>query len=219
MVKNLSTNAYEQIKNMIFTMQLRPGEFISEEKISEILNCSRTPVREALRQLANEGLVQMPPQRQAKVSSYDKDYIRHIGVVRLEQDILSGRLAVYYGSNADFLRLKEYGDCCEKAELAGDLHVRVKNDIAFHLQIAYIGRNEVLIRNQENLYQQIYIIEYQLAEEIGQERTLKQISHHQKIIQALTERNFDLYQEYIIKHVEVFYDIDTNYLLLLKSSH
>ena len=216
MVKNLSMDAYEQIKNMIFTMQLRPGESISEEKISELLNCSRTPVREALRQLANEGLVQIHPQRQAKVSSYDKDHIRHIGVVRLEQDILSGRLAVYYGSNADFLSLREYGDCCEKAEQAGNLHIRVKNDIAFHLQIAYIGKNEILIRNQENLYQQIYIIEYQLAEEIGQEKTLKQISHHQEIIQALIERDFDRYQEYIIKHIQIFYDIDPNYLRLLK---
>jgi DNA-binding GntR family transcriptional regulator len=49
--KSMSERSYEELKKMILHLQIKPREHIQEEKITELLNCSRTPVREALRRL------------------------------------------------------------------------------------------------------------------------------------------------------------------------
>lgn len=56
---NLTTIAYESIKNMILRNEIAPGEFLSENSLALSLEMSRTPVREALKVLANENLVEI----------------------------------------------------------------------------------------------------------------------------------------------------------------
>ncbi len=65
----LSAIAYERIKDAIRNADLEPGQPLSETKLSKLLGISRTPVREAIHQLAQEGLVQIIPGRAVTVAS------------------------------------------------------------------------------------------------------------------------------------------------------
>ena len=81
MVSQVSV-AYQQIKSMIFHMQLLPGTRIPESMICEKLSISRTPIRDALRALASEGLVTIELNRGATVKDFSDDEVRKIGEIR-----------------------------------------------------------------------------------------------------------------------------------------
>src|SRR4051812_43907 len=71
-----------QIRAWILNGRLKPGERLHQEQLAVDLGVSRMPVREAIRQLAAEGLVQLIPHRGAFVSSLDPDEIRELYEVR-----------------------------------------------------------------------------------------------------------------------------------------
>ena len=74
----LADVAYQQLRDQILTGQLVHGERLAEEDIAENLGISRTPVREALRRLAAEGLVEVAPNRGASVARWESDDLLEI---------------------------------------------------------------------------------------------------------------------------------------------
>ena len=112
-MRSQSAIAYEQIKYMIFHMELLPGARIPELQLSARLDLSRTPIHDALRRLESEGLVRIGHNRGATVAVFTDEEIREIGAIRLSQDILCAQLASYYGSASDFDRLDSLSDACE----------------------------------------------------------------------------------------------------------
>ena len=69
--RSLTDRAYVALEEMICTLQLEPGEVLSEGALSETLGIGRTPVREALQRLAREGLVPVLPRRGVLVSEFN----------------------------------------------------------------------------------------------------------------------------------------------------
>lgn len=200
--KSISEQVYEQIKKMILHFEIKPGERIPEEKITEIVKSSRTPVREALRKLNEEGLVTIYPGRYSEVAYYDKDIVKKIGELRLSQDLLSCQLAIRNGSNSDFAILKEYADKCEYNAKNGNVYEQIFYDNKFHLQIAKIGRNELLFENQEKLYLKIHLIQ------ISKYADIEHINMHKDIINALYERDYKEIVKLMCIHLVKFYDIE-----------
>lgn len=204
--RKLSEKAYEQIKWMILHLELKPGDRIPEEKLAGFVNGSRTPVREALRKLSDEGLVNIYPGRFSEVAYYDEEAVKQIGVVRLSQDLLSCQLAIRNGSNADFDMLRQLAEKCEIAAKKGNVYERIAFDSEFHLQIAQIGGNKLLIQNQKKLYLLIHLI--QISKYTGVKDSITQIKHHKDIIDALYNRDSGSIKVIVCKHLQSFYDID-----------
>lgn len=209
-VSSQSTNAYQQIKDMIFQMELLPGARIPELQISAKLSISRTPIHDALRRLESEGLVTIGPNRGATVTCFSDDQIREIGTLRLSQDILSAHLASYYGSASDFDNLSHLADECEAAAASGDVYGRIRTDCSFHLAIAKISGNTQLINQQNALYQQIYLI--QVSKYTDVEHSLLQIHHHKPMVAAIRSGDAEQMRTLICQHTKDFYHIDS-YLL------
>ncbi|QGU96066.1 GntR family transcriptional regulator [Clostridium bovifaecis] len=204
--RNLSQKAYEQIKYMILHLEIKPGERIPEEKLADVVSGSRTPVREALRRLSEEGLVNIYPGRFSEVAYYDEEAVKQIGVLRLSQDLLSCQLAITNGSNADFALLNQLAEKCEIGARSGNIYERIAFDLEFHLQIAQIGANKLLIQNQKKLYMLIHLI--QISKYTSVQDSIAQIENHRDIINALYNRDFKAIKVIICKHLQSFYDID-----------
>lgn len=85
--------AYTEMKRMILKGEIRPGEPIPEVSLSESLGLSRTPVREALRQLASEGFVNAMPRRGAFVANMSIGDVRDIFALREVLDCMAVSLA------------------------------------------------------------------------------------------------------------------------------
>lgn len=78
----LSDNIYHYLWDLIASLQLEPGDKLSEVKISREFNCSRVPVREAVHRLANEGCLEIYPKRGSYVAPIDLVQMEHIRYIR-----------------------------------------------------------------------------------------------------------------------------------------
>jgi len=206
--RSLMNVAYEYIINLILRKEISPGERIQEENISKILGISRTPIREALRKLSNEGIINICLNKFYKIESFDDEFIKKLGIVRVFLDSLAAQLSIHYGSNNDFLKLKELADQCYKAAKAEDIYLSIKKDCDFHLMLCLISNNETLIKFQKELYLKVRII--QTLKYTNIKNNLESIKYHHLIVDKLLERNTEEVLKCIQRHLAIFYDLNLN---------
>ena len=102
---SLSDQAYYRIRELIVTLELAPGSLVSERELMERLELGRTPVREALRALARERLVEVYARRGMFVSSVDVRDLAGLSEVRLTLEPRAARLAAERATDADRARI------------------------------------------------------------------------------------------------------------------
>lgn len=90
---NLTEKVYEQLTDLLIRGELRPGDVITERRMAERLNASRTPIREALGRLEAEGLVYKQPSRGVTVSPFSTEAFVDILNVRQLLEAEAARLA------------------------------------------------------------------------------------------------------------------------------
>jgi DNA-binding GntR family transcriptional regulator len=99
--RSLSDQAYYRIRELIVTLELPPGSLVSERELMERLGLGRTPVREALRALARERLVEVYPRRGMFVSGVDVRDLAGLSEVRNTLEPSAARLAAERATAAD----------------------------------------------------------------------------------------------------------------------
>ena len=208
---SLTEPVYDHILNLILNMELKPGDRIPEVTIAQELGVSRTPVRNALKQLENEGLVVIYPNRFVQVATYDDEMIQ---IMRIAVDSMAVRLAIFRGSNEDFHRLRTLAEkCCIIDENAGRLE-RIRNDYLFHLQLSIIARNPVLEKYQSQFLRQMEVmLSYRFVEAMTASVT------HLMIADAIEARDEELAVKLTATHLAEFYHLKENFPFLLKNTH
>ncbi len=197
--------AYEHLLEMILNKQLMPGDKIPEVKISQELGISRTPVRDAMRRLANEGLIEIFPNRFAKVAEYSEESIRDIGVLRIALDTMAIRLAAMFSSRADCLKLKDIAEKCYEAMKAGNKKLRWSYDSEYHMELATMSRNDLLIKFQKELYLRVRYIMLHHPNPVKNEK--RHLQQHLDLADALMEHDDKKAQALIIDHLTSFYNL------------
>jgi DNA-binding GntR family transcriptional regulator len=133
------------LKQAIIAGDLRPGERLVEPLLAEQLKVSRTPVREAIFQLENEGLVERIPYRGAVVASISSRDVSEIYTIKSAIEGLAARLAC---QNVTPLQIKQLRDLLKQMEAyakKGDLDQYTGVSRSFHLQIVEIADNRWLL--------------------------------------------------------------------------
>lgn len=136
--------AYERLKDALQHAELEPGQPLSETRLSNALGISRTPVREALHQLAQEGLVQLIPGRAVTVAAPSVRSIMDVVHMRLLLEPELVRLATDAATKTEVETLV---DTVEKMEIActtGDHLAWSKADTIFHEVLGEACPNELL---------------------------------------------------------------------------
>lgn len=201
----MSDIVYEHLKNMILSLELKPGERIPEAKIAKYFGISRTPIREAIKRLANDGIIVSYPNRYAEVAVYSDDWIKETGLIRISLDIIAAKFAVFRGSNCDFAVMQQYLEECNDAAKSGDRVKRIKSNCAFHLELSHISKNKELLEIQERLYLKLEFMQschYQFVETVD-----NQYHQHKEIVDALYSRDCDKLITLIINHEKHFHTI------------
>ena len=121
-----------QIRRMILDGRLAPGERLHQDRLAEMLNVSRMPVREAIRQLASEGLVTIVAHRGAFVASLDPDEIRELYQVRGALECLAIRESVPRITDEQIADLEHLLDQMRALEPEGNEESTVVLDREFH---------------------------------------------------------------------------------------
>lgn len=133
----------------ILSGRLKPGDRIPVERLAEVWGVSPTPIRESVRRLAGEGLVELAPQRGARVASIDATVAAEIYAVRLLLEPVALRESIGRGRDESFERMvTESFVALTKARGATDQHDRHR---AFHLVIMSRCANRTLLGQIESL--------------------------------------------------------------------
>nr|MBL8410239.1 GntR family transcriptional regulator [Dechloromonas sp.] len=135
----------ERLRQRIFAHELTPGTWIDEQKLAEQYGISRTPLREALKVLASEGLVELKPRRGCYVTEISRQDLDDIFPLMA---LLEGRCAVDAVNRAKPADIKELKAIHEKLEAAardGRIDAFFEANQAFHRRIQEMANNRWLL--------------------------------------------------------------------------
>jgi DNA-binding GntR family transcriptional regulator len=144
--ETLTEQAYRLLEEQIVTLNLKPGEFVSEHALAESLAIGRTPIREALQRLAREGLVLILPRKGILVSETDPRKQLLVLETRRELERLLSRLGAQRASEEQRRRFREIADSMDRAGKANDDLAFMRLDRELNLLLSDAAQNEYAAR-------------------------------------------------------------------------
>lgn len=195
---------FRTLRDAILTGKLIPGERLMENQLAEKLGVSRTPVREALRMLALENLVELVPRKGAQVLDMSEKDVVNILEVRGVLEGLATSLACKKMTPEQSAELKNVEEKFEKAIEEKDLEEIAEQDENFHRVIFAAADNDKLIQIFNNLQLQLY--RYRMAHLKIDASIPAIVAHHKSIIRAIenheAEEGMALAQGHVKYHTE-----------------
>lgn len=181
---SLEEKVYLSLEEQIISQKLRPGESVTEMKLSRELGVSRTPVREALQRLDREGLIKLIPNKGAVVLGISEKDLIDIYKIRMRLEGLAARIAAE-NTNLEFCR-----ELCDNVDLTGfymekgDIE-KVKNlDSEFHDIIYRSCESRMLGKTLSELHR--YIASYRKLSLAADGRIERSLAEHREIYDAIT---------------------------------
>lgn len=142
--RSRKTICHDDLQRRILTLDLEPGSYLDETRISEFYNISRPPLREVLRQLAGEGYVVLQENRGAQVAPMSHLSLRNFFVTAPMIYAAVTRLAAGHAKPAQIMRLKDTQLLFRAAIRDGDTAARALMNQRFHAIIGEMADNEYL---------------------------------------------------------------------------
>jgi DNA-binding GntR family transcriptional regulator len=198
MGERLSEKAYRLIKDKIITLDLPPAELINEQALMEDLGLGRTPIREALLQLAQEDLVTVAPRRGMFVSDIRITDLQKIFEVRIVLEGLCARLAAQRITEDQLAQMSEVIE-----DLRGvseeDIGALMASDAHFHALLYQAAQNEFLADLLDRLYAPSLRMWYLVLNRLGNVRAA--IEEHAAVLEALQAGDADMAEALMQEHV------------------
>lgn len=188
--------AYNYLRNVIVSHEITPGSAIVEQEVSATLNISRTPIREAMKQLEAEGLLQTKSIRGAFVSEINRIDVTEIFDLRMALEMLALRNSIYkitedeiHEVEALFLNLTE--NCSREKFYEADRHI--------HDLITNNCGNRRLVTFLANINSQIERFRYIAA--MKPERLKHSRKEHEEILKYIKQKNLEKAEEALTYHI------------------
>ncbi|MEN3930136.1 GntR family transcriptional regulator [Microvirga sp. W0021] len=188
------------LRQEIMTLQRPPGSAINEKEIATAYSVSRTPVREALLKLSEEGLVDIFPQSGTFVSRIPLFALRENIVVRQALEMMSARLAAANANEETCLQLDETMRQIKLAAETADNNMFHEADEAFHAIIADIAGYPALWRISQSVKSQMDRCRRLTLPQAG--RLQRIISEHQSVVDAIRKKDAEAASRQMAEHLE-----------------
>lgn len=198
--RTLHEQVTSRIRDMIIEGHLAPGMRIHEGQLGLRLGISRTPLREALKALASEGLIELVPSRGAVVRRFTPADVRDILTVLGTLEALGGRLACRDATAAEIAAIAALHREMMALYAARDRLAYFKLNQAIHSAIVQASGNATLSGLHEMLQSRLKRIRF-----IGNEAPAKwqgAVAEHEEMLAALTARDAEALAEVLNRHME-----------------
>lgn len=178
-----------RLRWLILSRQYKPGDRLVQEELAAQLRVSRTPVREALHQLAKEGLVSISPYRGATVAAFEPAALEGIYHIRIALESYAARLVARQIDEKTLEKLRFIHEQMKRAYAEGDAEALLEENRLFYVHMYRATRQERLyemIINQLDLsrqYRRLYFYFTHLA--------ANTVEEHRQIIEALESGDED----------------------------
>lgn len=191
----------ELIEERIVTGVYPPGTRLDEQELADTFGVSRTPVREALIQLASVGLIEIKPRRGATVPEVGADRVCEMFEVMAELEAMCGRLAARRITPAEQSALQEAHRACEAARDADTPDVYYQLNEIFHQRIYEASHNAFLIEQATALHRRLR--PYRRLQLRVRNRMASSFNEHQAIVDSIIKGDSELAGAQLRAHVTV----------------
>ncbi|HEY6336638.1 MAG TPA: GntR family transcriptional regulator [Alphaproteobacteria bacterium] len=197
----LKDKIYEALKQAITQMNIyaEPGEpRLDERQLSLELGVSRTPIREAIARLEQEGLVRTAPRKGVFVVRKSKREILEMITVWAALEGMAARLVTEQATDEEIATLRRMFATFEGDRISAHIDEYSDTNIKFHMAILRMSRCELLWQTAENLFIHMRAIRHKTIHE--DQRAERSIIDHLAIIRALESRDTELAERLARKH-------------------
>jgi len=192
--------AYEVLKNAIITGEIPAGERIVETDYADRLHISRTPLREALRKLERDGLVEYVMRRGVVVRAFTIDDVREIYTIRNSLEMLTLPAIIEKATKEDIDSLRERLSEMDRLQAKDDIEGLSPLARAFHWELTSICGQKRILRVIEG--QDEYIRRFS-AMSIRQENRRSQAhEEHHRLVDYVEAKDLERFTELTRKHIE-----------------
>lgn len=191
-------DAYERLIAEIRTGQLKPGDRLTETDLATRLGISRTPVREAIRALEADGLVDHQPRAGARIRKLDYAEVTELYEMRVVLEGTAARFAARAAYDSELAELEEI--TADMAAALDDPERLYHANRHFHSVLLNAARNRFLIRSVEAVQKTLLILGRSTLEEADRARGA--ISEHRAILSALRAHDGDAAEAAMRTHIE-----------------
>ena len=201
---NLHDAIVSRVRDMIIEGTLAAGTRIHEGHLGQQLGVSRTPLREALKYLASEGLLELSPGRGAVVRKFLAKDVKDSLIVLANLESLAGELVCRNASDEDIAQIRKMHDEMMQHYATRDRLVYFKLNQSIHSEILHASGNSALADVHGVLQARLRRIRY-----IGNESPEKwaaAVADHEEMIVALEERNAKRLSKILAAHMDRTWD-------------
>ncbi|MBB3967136.1 MULTISPECIES: GntR family transcriptional regulator [Rhizobium] len=188
-----------RLRDMIIEGELAPGSRMHESQLGEQLGVSRTPLREAIKYLASEGLVELVPSRGAVVKRFTGKDVHDMIIVLKSLEELAGNLACVTATDQEIARVRRIHDEMLQCYEAKDRLRYYKLNQAIHTEISQLTHNEALASMQALLQSRLKRIRF-IGHE-GPDKWAAAVAEHEEMITALEARDGKALSEVLGRHL------------------
>ena len=199
--RDLTGEACSRIKQMILSYDLRPGQKLEHQPLSDRLGMSRTPVREALGRLTEEGFVTRFPHKGYFVAEINEAEAKELFELREYLELYTVEKAIKNRTDADLKKLREildsYNDAISQGGVSRQMFLVDEN---FHLKIAEIADSAMVKRILTTIFEKI--IMKRAVEGISSLSGLSSYRRHLRILKAIEKRDVREARKQLREHVQ-----------------
>jgi DNA-binding GntR family transcriptional regulator len=196
---SLKDMALHALNNAILTAQLHPERIYKIDELAKSLGISKTPVREALLDLAARGFVTFLPRRGIQINTLDERDIRNLYAFRAAMETAVIRHVAPVMTDASIAQVEAINIAAKEYIKDNEKMKYLKKDREFHLFLAELTENEYLISALERVRD---LVDWMGTKALlREERMMEVFVEHEKVIQALKQRDVKKAIELMEKHI------------------
>ncbi len=198
---SLTNKAYDALKGAITSMNIYQDgaeQRLDERQLSEALGVSRTPIREALVRLEQEGLVRIVPRKGAFVVRKSKRQVVEMIVVWAALESMAARLITENATDAEIASLRRMFATFENDQVEAKIDEYSETNIRFHQALLKMSGSDLIAQMTESLFIHMGAIRMRTIAEDN--RASRSIIDHMNIIEALEARDTELAERLARQH-------------------
>jgi DNA-binding GntR family transcriptional regulator len=205
-IKKMKLKRHQTLREQIVTSlresiirgELSPGQKITEPELAEKLGISRTPIREAFRQLESEGFLTVIPRKGAVVSTVTPKEVEDFYELKSLLEGYASRMAARKVTEQDIDRLNKINNQLETLARKGDVETFFRKNNEFHSTFISLCGNEKLLDFWNSLVRRVVRFRLQALSVPG--RLMNSVDQHRNIIDALRRKDGPLSEEVVYRH-------------------
>jgi DNA-binding GntR family transcriptional regulator len=196
----LHVQVAERLRVLIDSGELAPGTRLNEIELCSTMGVSRTPLREAIRSLATEGLIELQPNRGAIVSIVSQEDVTEILPIMASLEGLGGRLAAMHMDQSKIAQVRKIHDQMIAHYKNNEVAEYFETNRLIHELITEGSGNQTLVDTINSLSAKVRRARF--SAQMTQESWAKAVSEHEEMIAALEAQDPDRLEAILVQHVE-----------------